>query len=200
MHFRQHVAQAWAYPRCMDTAGCQTELQAPIRLEGRVAVPARSSTPKTSATRHPPQIGHGRLEEAIEVEPEKSCKQMGRQRQVANLRSLQRINLHVDICTTSDNNPRNIDGLRIARNGVSLVRMALNKRALREALGITLKTLHQRTGLSLCYLSQLETGTRRPSAAVALRIWEATGRQLPLEAILGGEPIAPPPQQQCEGA
>lgn len=61
-------------------------------------------------------------------------------------------------------------------------------RVVREALGISLTDLAARAGIAKPYMSQIETGVRQPSAAVARLI--ADGMGVPLESIT--YPVASP--------
>jgi XRE family transcriptional regulator, regulator of sulfur utilization len=73
-----------------------------------------------------------------------------------------------------------------ARNGVASEAdtnaLGARVRSLREAMGLSLRDLAERTGVSAPMLSQVERGTTSPTLAVAARI--ATGLDLSLSQLL----------------
>src|SRR3954466_10144423 len=65
---------------------------------------------------------------------------------------------------------------------VEQTNVGLRVRALREAMGLSLRDLAQRTGVSAPMLSQVERGETSPTLAVATRI--AAGLELTLSQLL----------------
>lgn len=51
-------------------------------------------------------------------------------------------------------------------------------RAKREQRGLTLAQMARETGINFTYLSRIETGVRRPSAATAIRLSQYYGEPL----------------------
>jgi transcriptional regulator with XRE-family HTH domain len=65
-------------------------------------------------------------------------------------------------------------------------------------MGLTQVQFAARCGISQRHLSDLELHRCAPSAAVALRLWKALDRCVPLEVILGEAPVSSDSAQQKE--